>query len=245
MAREGRAVGVDSPPTKWGPYWSRGVGHALARGLWATEARGKKRVPKRGPVIVVANHIGFVDGPILHGVLPRGSHILISDHMYKGALKPFLRAAGQIKVEGSGRRALAHARAVLLRGGVIGVFPEGTRGKGSAESVHGGAAWLALQSGASVVPAALVGTRHTGESINVWPRPRRRILVEFGDPVILAPPPELRGRAKQAWAEHAVAELLRKQVNASLATTDLELPTDTPERKPRTGDKGTEPKENA
>jgi 1-acyl-sn-glycerol-3-phosphate acyltransferase len=225
--------------------WSRWLGVGLAKGLWATEVRGKEKVPSSGPVIVVANHLGFIDGPVMHGVIPRGSHFLISDHMYKGAVKPLMHLAGQIKVEGSGRAALAKGRAVLKRGGVVGVFPEGTRGTGAADSVHGGAAWLAIQTGAPIVPTALIGTRNTGEGVNVWPRPRRRILVEFGDAVVLEPPAELKGRAKQTWAEHAVAEALRKQVGAALTTTDLELPTDTPERKPRKGSAGIEPKENA
>lgn len=232
-------------PSAWGPRWSRWLGVGLAKGLWATEVRGKEHVPSDGPAIVAANHLGFIDGPVLHGTIPRGSHFLISDHMYKGVVKPLMGLAGQIKVEGSGRTALARGRDVLKRGGVLGVFPEGTRGKGSAEAVHGGAAWLALQSGAPIVPTAIIGTRHTGEGVNVWPRPRRRILVEFGEPVILRPPSELKGRAKQSWAAHAVADLLRKQIAAVLATTDLELPTDIPVRKPRNGGEGTEPKENS
>lgn len=232
-------------PSEWGPRWSRWVGRGLARGLWVTEVRGKRNVPKKGAAIVVANHLGFIDGPVLHGVIPRGSHFLISDHMFTGAFGPLLMGASQIKVEGAGRNALAKGLAVLRRGGVVGVFPEGTRGAGSADSVHGGAAWLALQSAAPIVPTALIGTRHTGESVNVWPRPRRRILVEFGEPVVLAAPPELKGRAKQSWAESEVAAALRRQLSVALATTDLELPTDTPERSRPTDGDGSAPKENA
>ncbi|WP_061965943.1 lysophospholipid acyltransferase family protein [Demequina aurantiaca] len=232
-------------PSEWGPRWSRWVGRGLARGLWATTVRGKDNVPSEGAAIVVANHLGFIDGPVIHGVIPRGSHFLISDHMFTGPIGPLLKGASQIKVEGAGRTALAQGLAVLRRGGVVGVFPEGTRGAGSADSVHGGAAWLALQSGAPIVPTALIGTRHTGESVNVWPRPRRRILVEFGEPVVLEAPPELKGRAKQSWAESEVAAALRRQVTAALATTDLKLPTDTPERSRPQGGGSSAPKENA
>lgn len=231
-------------PSAWGPRWSRCLGAVLAKGLWATRVVGKHHVPKKGAVIVVANHLGFIDGPVLHGVVPRGSHFLISDHMFNGPFAVLLKGAAQIKVEGAGRSALAEGLAVLRRGGVIGLFPEGTRGMGAADSVHGGAAWLALQSGAAIVPTALVGTRRTGESVSVWPRPRRRILVEFGEPVVLDAPPGLRGRERQAWAEREVGEILRKQVTDTLTHTDLELPTDIPERKSRAGDGGTS-KENA
>jgi 1-acyl-sn-glycerol-3-phosphate acyltransferase len=239
-------MGASREPSVWGPRWSRWVGRVLAKGLWATEVRGKRNVPREGGAIVVANHLGFIDGPVIHGVIPRGSHFLISDHMFTGFFGTLLTWAAQIRVVGAGRTALAEGLAVLRRGGVVGVFPEGTRGKGSADSVHGGAAWLAIQSGAPIVPTALVGTRHTGESVSVWPSPRRRILVEFGKPVVLQAPPELKGRAKQAWAEHEVGRLLREQVNDALAHTDLELPTDVPERKSRNGSDGNESsKENA
>jgi len=218
-------------PSRWGPRWSRWVGRALARGVWRTEVRGIEHVPTGGPAIVVANHLGLIDGPLVHGVLRRSSHFLITSDMFRGPLGMLLRTAAQIRVDGSGRDALAQGRQVLLRGDLVGVFPEGTRGQGIADQVQGGAAWLALHSDACVVPVAIVGTRHTGEGVNVWPSPRRRILVEFGVPFTLTPPPDLRGRARQQWAEARVAAELRDHVNRVAATTDIELPTDIPVRR--------------
>lgn len=217
-------------PSQWGPRWSRWVGRFFARGLWNTEVRGRENLPKKGAALVVVNHLGLIDGPVVHGIIPRGSHFLIKSEMFKGPLDPILTGAGQIRVEGSGREALARGLATLKRGDIVGVFPEGTRGAGTAESVHGGAAWLAVHSGAPVIPTALIGTRLAGESVNIWPKPRRRILVAFGEPFMLDIPADVRGKARQAAAEHAVAEALRKQLEATLATTDLELPLDDPLR---------------
>ena len=149
-------------PTHWGPRWSRWVGRGLARGLWNTEVRGKRNIPKNGAGIVVVNHVGFIDGPVVHGVIPRLNYFLIRADMFKGPLKPLLHGAAQIPVEGDGRSALAKGLAVLRRGDIVGVFPEGTRGGGTAEQVHGGAAWLAVQSGAPIIPTALLGTRLPG-----------------------------------------------------------------------------------
>lgn len=188
-------------------------------------------VPESGPVIVVANHLGLIDGPLVHGLLRRGSHFLVTRHMFRGILGRLLRAAGQIPVDGRGREALAGARLVLQRGDIVGVFPEGTRGQGTAETLHGGAAWLALHSDAPVVPVAVIGTRHTGEGVNVWPPPGRRILVEFGVPITLAPPHQLRGRARQQWAEARLSEVLRAHVQTVAHTTDIDLPTDVPVRR--------------
>ncbi len=213
-------------PGPWGPRWSRWVGRGLARVLWATTVHGKDRVPRAGAVIVVANHVGFIDGPVLHGVIPRPSHFLISEHMFRGALTLLLRGAGQIRVDIGGRSALSAGLEVLRRDGVVGMFPEGTRGAGRADAVHGGAAWLALRSGAPILPTTIVGTRHSGEPVGVWPAPRRRILVEFGVPVEVSPPDDMKGRARQEWAAGVVAEALRSQVESTLARTHLRLPED-------------------
>ena len=213
------------------------MGLVLARVLWRTEVRGREHVPTSGPAIVVCNHLGLIDGPVLHGVIPRGSHFLIRIEMMTGPLGAILKAAQQITVEGSGREALARGLGVLRRGDVVGVFPEGTRGSGTAEAVHGGAAWLAIQSGAPVVPTAIIGSRRTGESVNTWPRPGRRLLVAFGEPLDVTPPPEVKGgRAKQAWAAERLAAALRDQVARTLDTTDLELPLDDPRRETRGGE---------
>ena len=218
-------------PSKLGPLWARRVGWFLAHVYWNTEVRGKKRVPRDGPAILVMNHVGFIDGPIAFGVVPRRSYFLIRRSMFVGPFKWLLTWAAQIPVENDGgRSALASGLAVLRRGDVVGVFPEGTRGTGTAQSVHGGAAWLAVQSGAPVVPAAIVGTRRTGESVNVWPTPRRRLLIEFGDPLPLELPDGLSGRARQAAAAEAMAAGLRAHLAAVLPTTDLRLPTDDPLR---------------
>jgi 1-acyl-sn-glycerol-3-phosphate acyltransferase len=105
------------------------------------------------------------------------------------------------------------------------VFPEGTRGVGDAASLAGGAAWLALHGKARVVPLALFGTRYTGESVNIWPRPRRRLLAVFGQPFDLDIPSGLSGRARLRFAEEAVAKALREHVRRAEAD-DIPLPTD-------------------
>ena len=187
-------------------------------------------MPRRGAVVVIANHVGFIDGPVAAGVTPRASHFLVKTEMFKGPLGWLLRATGQIEVVGSGREALARARGVLQQGGLVGVFPEGTRGTGDAASLAGGAAWLALHGCAPVVPLALLGTRHTGESVNTWPRPGRRLVAEFGEPIRLDIPDALRGRDRQRHAEETVAQTLREHVRRVSRHWNMPLPTDDPLR---------------
>lgn len=211
-------------PSPWGPRWSRWVGRFLARVVWRTEVRGRDNVPRDGAVIVIANHIGLPDGPVIHGVLPRPSHFLIKAAMMNGPLGLLLKPASQISVDGSGREALSKALGVLARGGVVGVFPEGHRGAGRAEDTYGGAAYLAVRSGATIVPTAVVGTRRPGEALSVWPGPGRRIVVAFGTPVQLDLPAEAKGKSRQDLAAARVTALLAAHVEATAATTDLPLP---------------------
>lgn len=218
--------GAPRPPGRIGPLLGRPIGQFLTFVYWHTIVRGGKRIPRKGPVVIIANHVGFIDGPVAVGAIPRASHFMVKKDMFRGPLALILRGTGQIQVEGDGRRALGRARAVLQRGGIIGVFPEGTRGAGDAASLAGGAAWLALHGGAPVVPLALLGTRLAGESVNVWPRPRRRMILEFGEPITLEIPEGVKGTARQQFAENAVAEALRTHVQRVVSENDIPLPMD-------------------
>ncbi len=222
--------GRPKAPSRLGPVWGRPIAWMLTHAFWRTDVRGKGFVPRKGPVVIIANHVGFIDGPVATGVTPRYMHVLVKVEMFVGVIGPILRGSGQIEVEQGGREALARGRAVLQRGGVVGVFPEGTRGMGDAASLGGGAAWLAIHGGAPVVPLALLGTRLTGESVNVWPRPGRRLIAEFGEPIRLDLPEAARGRERQQMAEQIVADALRAHVRRVAAGAPIELPQDDPLR---------------
>ncbi|MBN2177084.1 MAG: 1-acyl-sn-glycerol-3-phosphate acyltransferase [Demequinaceae bacterium] len=214
------------PPGRLGAVLSGPIGWFLTRVYWRTKIKGADAVPGKGPVVIIANHVGFIDGPVAVGITPRPSHYLVKKEMFKHGLGLILRASGQIEVEGTGREALVRAKAVLDRGGVMGVFPEGTRGTGDASSVAGGAAWLALHGNAPVVPLALFGTRRTGESVNIWPRPGRKLLAIFGRPFTLDVPQGLTGRERRKFSEEMVAKALQDHVRICEAQSDIPLPSD-------------------
>ena len=217
-------------PGPAGPRWSRRIGRFLARVVWRTTVIGAERVPRTGPVLLSANHTGAIDGPVVHGVSPRGTHFLVKEEMFSalgGLVGVVLRAAGQIPVDRSGGRpALVAALGVLRRGGVVGIFPEGNRGRGDAATARAGVAWLAVATGAPVVPVAVLGTRRTGESIGHVPGPRRRLVVEFGEPVRLEPPGELSGRAAVGHAHEVLRAALSEHVRTVSERTGVPLPDD-------------------
>lgn len=212
------------------PRWARPIGRFLAHGVWSTRVTGVENVPASGPVIVVANHTGLMDGPLLVGAMPRPTAVLVRSGMFVGPLGWLLRRSGQIPVrdDDGGRSALAAARAALLEGGTVAVFPEGSRGKGDAADARAGAAWLATSSGAVVVPVAVLGTRRTGESVHRPPTPRRRLAVEFGAPLTLERPLGMSGRAALDAANTQIRLALAAVVAQAVARSGIELPSDDP-----------------
>lgn len=198
--------------------------------LYAARAAGRSNVPVGGPVVLAANHTGFLDGALVHAMAPRPSHFLVRAQNFEGAVGRLLQWSGQIPLEqGRGdRRALGQALEVLGRSGVVGIFPEGGRGRGDLATAGKGVAWLALQSGARVVPTARLGTRRTGGLAASRPRLRSRLVVDFGPPVVLDLPAGLPGRARLELATEQIRAALRSHVHAAAERHGIPLPADVP-----------------
>jgi 1-acyl-sn-glycerol-3-phosphate acyltransferase len=228
-------VSASKVPGRLGPGWGRWLGRFVARVIWNTGIVGADRVPRTGPVVIAANHLGLADGPLMIGTCPRGTHILVKVELFRSPIGFIFRASGQIPVDRrNGRPALVTALAVLRRGGVVGIFPEGNRGRGDASSSRAGTAWLAVRSGAPVVPVAMLGTRRTGESVHRIPGFRRRLLVEFGEPVTLSGLDGVPQREAVGQAQEILRAALAEHVVAVAARTGFDLPTDGPEYPVRT-----------
>lgn len=183
--------------------WSVRPCQAIARLLAWLAARlavqGLANVPASGGVLLAVNHSAFVDGPIIFGVVRRPNVFLIKVEMFRGPVGVLLRHLGQIPVRrGVAERApLVAALDTLAAGGVVGVFPEGTRGVGDVSRVEHGIAFLALRSGCPVVPVACVGT---ASAFHRWrPGRRRPVRLVFGEPFVL-------GRGQTGPARRTVAE---------------------------------------
>ncbi|MFF3463509.1 lysophospholipid acyltransferase family protein [Streptomyces sp. NPDC001984] len=154
-------------------------------GLWRPRVLGAWKVPASGPAILAVNHSHNIDGPMVMGVSPRPTHFLIKKEAFVGPLDPFLRGIGQLEVDRhtTDRTAITRALGVLQAGGVLGIFPEGTRGEGDFASLRAGLAYFAVRSGAPIVPVAVLGSSHKpGRLIKALPPLRSRVDVVFGDP---------------------------------------------------------------
>ena len=212
---------MTEPAVKPVPAWAHGLGKLLAHGVWNTRLIGTEFVPETGPVVLAANHVSVIDGPVLAGASPRRLNILVKEEMYKGPIGALLRAAGQIPVNrtGGGRTALAAGLDVLHRGGAVGIFPEGNRGRGDASTARAGVSWLSVHGEAPVIPVAVLGTRRTGEGVNHIPGFRRRLHVRFGEPVL----PVLGEGMSRRESVSATNEAVRVALNALVADSAREL----------------------
>lgn len=159
---------------------------------------GLRHVPRVGPVILAANHLAFLDSFVLPLIVPRRVHFLGKHEYFTGAgmkgraTATFFRSVGAIAVDRSGGRAALDAldtsAAVLDRGGVFAIHPEGTRSPdGRLYRGRTGVARLAMRTGAPVVPVAIIGTDRVQPRGQAVPRPGR-IGLRIG------PPMDFRGR---------------------------------------------------
>ena len=172
-------------PSERGAEVGRRIGVGLMYGLWRPRVLGSWKVPATGPVILAVNHSHNIDGPMVIGVAPRASHFLVKKEAFIGPIATFMRATGQLEVDRStaDRTAISRALGVLANGGVLGIFPEGSRGDGDFASLRSGLAYFAVRSGAPIVPVAVLGsTDRRGRLIKALPPLRSRVDVVFGDP---------------------------------------------------------------
>ena len=218
-------AGVRTPRTRL-LTTGRFVPHAIIRAWWDLEIHDAGLVPRTGPVVMAANHVGWLDGPLLAICAPRPVHALTKQEMFQGALGHFLRATGQIELDRFhvDLAAIRIAVKTLREGHAVGVFPEGRRGPGDMASPRAGAAYLALVTGAPVVPVAFLGTRLPGGSDGSLPPRGARLAMTFGEPVDLGSSPWPRTQQDMSDAAAVVTDAILKTIRTAERKTGMTLP---------------------
>jgi 1-acyl-sn-glycerol-3-phosphate acyltransferase len=184
---------------------------------------GREHVPRSGAVIVAANHRSMLDIPLLVVAARRRSYFMAKAPLYKNPmLGRFFHELGGFPVrrEIADVRALDTALALLERGDLVGIYPEGTRSQsGEMLPFLGGAAWLALRTGSAIVPCGMSGTGgpYSGRdrsTMTRWQRAwasiaPRRVTIRFGPPIVVEriPGAAARKRAIPALTDRMLAEI--------------------------------------
>ncbi len=217
----------------------RPTARAIIRRRFKVVSHHPERVPMQGPVVFAANHVGVLDGPILAIFAPRPVHALTKLEMFDGRLGPFLLKAGQIPVDRFQTDPLAVKTSlrVLRDGGAVGIFPEGGRGSGTLDRFHRGAAYLAMVTGAPIVPVIMIGTREPGGTTNSMPRRGSTLEMYFGEPITLEKSSWPRTRETVGVASRQVRERMLQDLDDALELTGRQLPGPLPkgEREPDPG----------
>lgn len=163
----------------------------LARLVYRPVVEGTHHVPRTGRVILASNHLSFLDSVVIAMVAPRPVYFLTkAEYFDRRRTRWFFAAVGSVPVRRGDHRAaqaaLDAAREVLLAERAFGIYPEGTRSlDGRLHRGRTGAAWLALTTGAPVVPVALGGTAALQPVGRRLPRVGR-VTVRFGAPMRFA-----------------------------------------------------------
>ncbi|MEV7609330.1 lysophospholipid acyltransferase family protein [Microbacterium sp. NPDC089320] len=191
----------------------------LARTIYRPRIEGRENVPQDGPVIFASNHLSFIDSIAIPVAAPRPVHFLAKSSYFEGPgfkgwlSKTFFESIGAISVRrGAGKAALDALdvqRQLLDEGLAVALYPEGTRSTdGRLYKGRTGVAFLALQTGAPVVPVGLIGTDKVMPVGAKMPTLKERITVRFGEPLDLSPHgPATSGRARRLATDEIMAAI--------------------------------------
>ncbi len=175
-------------------YWLlKAVLTPILRVLFRPWAAGLENVPPTGGAILASNHLSFSDSIFMPLLMPRRvTYLAKSDYFtgrgVKGRLKGlFFRGIGQVPLDRSGGKAseaaLRTALQILSEGGLLGLYPEGTRSPdGRLYRGKTGVARMALSAGVPVIPVAMVDTHKMQPPGKLMPK-IMRVGMRFGEPI--------------------------------------------------------------
>lgn len=166
-------------------YWPVRVTFQLFFHLYFRMARiGREHIPRTGPVILAANHRSFLDPFIIGTLARRPMYYVAKQELFANPVVSWLLSAlGAFPVargQGDGEM-IRTATDLLSRGEIVLIFPEGTRTRpGPLAKARRGVGRLALETGAPVIPVAVIGTESVRRGWRIRPH---RVRVRVGPPL--------------------------------------------------------------
>lgn len=187
----------------------------LFRLLFRLEVQGAEQFAKAGPRrILVANHVSFLDGPLLLAALPEIPVFAVwHDWLARWWLAPFRKPLRLVPIDPTKPLEARRLADLVAAGTPLAIFPEGRiTVTGGLMKIYAGPAWIADRAGAALVAACIVGAERTPFSRLARGQVRRRLLpklrVRLLEPRPLVLPEGLRGRARRQRAATLLHDLL-------------------------------------
>ena len=152
---------------------------------YGLRASGRRNVPEAGAVMLVSNHLSHLDVLVLGILLPRPLNYVARSTLFFPPLGTFIRSLGAFPIQrdGIGAQGLKETLKRLRAGGIVTLFPEGTRTEdGDLAEMKAGIALLATKAKVAIVPAAIAGTFEAWPRSRVFPVPHP-LRVHFGPPI--------------------------------------------------------------
>jgi 1-acyl-sn-glycerol-3-phosphate acyltransferase len=179
----------------WVYYFGRVVIHILVFPFAKWEVKGLENVPKKGPLLIVCNHLHLADPPMVAASIPLKCVFMAKEELFRSRWPRFwVSNFGAIPVSRGGvdREAIRRAEDFLKKGVSLIIFPEGGRSQtAQIQPAFTGAALIAMRTGVNVLPVSISGTEKLK---NMRLKPllwcvfhRPRITVNIGQPFL--PPP--------------------------------------------------------
>ncbi len=170
--------------------------------------KGRENIPSDGPLIIASNHIAFSDPAVIVANCPRTVHFMAKSELFLNPLKSaFMRNMNAFPVKRNhfDRASLRHAREILEKGWVLGIFPEGRRVKNSppTESKNG-VAYLAKITGADILPVCIY---RNSDDTSAW----HNLVLVFGK-VIKNSEFDFNSNKKSKGLERA-SEMIMNKIN--------------------------------
>ncbi|HWD65063.1 MAG TPA: lysophospholipid acyltransferase family protein [Solirubrobacteraceae bacterium] len=177
----------------------------LCRLVWRLHHEGRDNIPKRGPVIVAANHASFMDHFFIGVGVPRPVNFVAKSQLFTPATRTPFSVLGAYPVIRGAHDEESHttSMAILARGSVLVTYPQGGRARGDefGGRPRPGVGRLMYESGAPVVPTAVIGSAQVRE----WRRGHfPPVTVRFGTPMQVPPDPSSSLTSQRSLAEEVM-----------------------------------------
>ena len=200
-------------------YWVfKGILKPILMGLYSIRPEGRENLPKKGPAIIAANHLSFLDSFFIPLVVQKRkvTYLAKADYFKSWKTAWFFNMVGQIPTEREGGKKSEHALnaalGVLNEGKLLGIYPEGTRSPdGRLYRGRTGVARLALTADVPVIPTGLIGTTEVMPKDAKLPKftGRLPVRVRFGKPLDFS---RFQGRERDRFALRSITDEIQYEI---------------------------------